>query len=131
MLAPVRSADTGTRSLRLVQGCRTAGVCIAATTRYTVCPKAYPSTSATPSISCQIMRLPAGITNRVGRVRQTAVRLTLVLSPGVYTYRVPLGLEHLAESGSEERIAIVNREPHRVQAVTQVHGEVAGLLYRP
>lgn len=41
------------------------------------------------------------------------------------------GLEHLPERGGEERIAIMNQESQRAEAVTQVHGEVAGLLHRP
>ena len=41
------------------------------------------------------------------------------------------GLEHLPECGGEERIAIMNQEPQRAEAVTQVHGEIAGLLHHP
>ena len=40
-------------------------------------------------------------------------------------------LEHLGERGGEERIAIMNQEPQRVDAVAQVQGQVAGLLHRP
>ena len=43
----------------------------------------------------------------------------------------PFGFEHLRERGCEERIAIMNQEPQRAEAVIQVHGEVAGLLHRP
>jgi hypothetical protein len=41
------------------------------------------------------------------------------------------GLEHLPERGGEQRIAIMNQEPQRAEAVIQVHGQVPGLLYRP
>jgi hypothetical protein len=41
------------------------------------------------------------------------------------------GLEHLGERGGEERVTIANQEPQRADAVAQVHGQVAGLLYRP
>lgn len=41
------------------------------------------------------------------------------------------GLEHLGEGGGEQRIAIMNKEPQHAEAVTQVHGEVVGLLHRP
>src|SRR5690348_1887044 len=41
------------------------------------------------------------------------------------------GSEHLPERGGEERIAIMNQEPQRAEAVTPVHGEVAGLLRCP
>ncbi len=41
------------------------------------------------------------------------------------------GPEHLPERGREETIAIVNQKPQRVDAVVQVHGQVAGLLHRP
>jgi hypothetical protein len=34
----------------------------------------------------------------------------------------PFGIEHLTERGSEQRIAIMNQEPQRVEAVPQVHG---------
>ena len=40
-------------------------------------------------------------------------------------------LEHLAECDGEDRVAIMNMEPQRAKAVTQVHGEVAGLLHHP
>lgn len=41
------------------------------------------------------------------------------------------GLEHLPERGGEERIAIMNQESQRAEAVTQVHGQVPSLLHRP
>jgi hypothetical protein len=39
--------------------------------------------------------------------------------------------EHLPERGSEQRITIINQEPQRAKAITQVHDEIAGLLHRP
>src|SRR4051812_45009284 len=41
------------------------------------------------------------------------------------------GFEHLPKRGSEERITIINQEPQRAKAITQVHDEIAGLLHRP
>jgi hypothetical protein len=40
-------------------------------------------------------------------------------------------LEHLAERGGEDRIAIMNQEPRHAGAVPHVHGQAAGLLRRP
>jgi hypothetical protein len=37
----------------------------------------------------------------------------------------PLGPEHLPERSGKERIAILNQEPQRAEAVTQIHDEVA------
>jgi hypothetical protein len=42
-----------------------------------------------------------------------------------------VSFEHLPERGREERIAVMNQEPQRTDAVAQVHGQVPGLLYRP
>jgi hypothetical protein len=38
------------------------------------------------------------------------------------------GCEYLGERGGEERVTIVDHEPQRLGAVTQVHGQVPGLL---
>jgi hypothetical protein len=61
------------------------------------------------------------------------------LADGVHTRRLRQGrddpqsfrLEHLPERSGEDRIAVVNQEPQRAEAVTEVHGEVAGLLRCP
>jgi hypothetical protein len=45
--------------------------------------------------------------------------------------RSPSVLNTSGERGREERIAIVNQKPQRVDAVAQLHGQVAGLLHRP
>jgi hypothetical protein len=49
----------------------------------------------------------------------------------VVMIRSSFGLEHLAERGGEDRVAVVDQEPQRAEAIPQVHGEVAGLLRRP
>jgi hypothetical protein len=49
----------------------------------------------------------------------------------VVLIRTPSALNTLAERGGEQRIAIMNQEPQRAEAVTQVHGQVASLLHRP
>ena len=45
--------------------------------------------------------------------------------------RSPSALNTSAERGGEDRVAIMDQEPQRAEAVAQVHGEVAGLLRRP
>ena len=61
------------------------------------------------------------------------------LADGVHPRRLRQGgdgpqsrsLEHLAERGGEDRVAVVDQEPQCAEAAIQVHGEVAGLLRYP
>ncbi|WP_141957987.1 hypothetical protein [Actinoallomurus bryophytorum] len=41
------------------------------------------------------------------------------------------GFDHLGERGGEDRIAVMNQEAQRAEAVTQVRGEIPGLPRRP
>jgi hypothetical protein len=41
------------------------------------------------------------------------------------------GLEHLTERGGKKEITIMNKEPQRADPITQIHGQIPGLLHRP